>query len=226
VPSTAPVTSEGAPDWAQGLSLVERRFAEEFVVDLNGTEAALRAGLGKGNKKSASAVATRIRKRAEVAAAINYLLGQRTGVTGTGIISELGAIAFSRITDYLKLEKGRLVLAIDDLGKLPDEAKAAISKLRERVWEDGTITIEVELHDKIAALTLLGKSTGAFVERSEVRHTVTVETVQDVRDRVSRRLAQLGRNNAAAANPTAEIDPPPRRALPPAAKAGPVIEHE
>jgi hypothetical protein len=63
----------------------------------------------------------------------------------------------------LNLQNKRLVLAVDDLDELPDEAKAAIAKLKERVNGDGSISIEVELHDKLVALDRLGKSIGFLV---------------------------------------------------------------
>jgi hypothetical protein len=46
-----PVATESPPAWAAGLSLRERRFVEEFIVDLNGRAAGVPAGLGKNPKK-------------------------------------------------------------------------------------------------------------------------------------------------------------------------------
>jgi hypothetical protein len=216
------------PKWAADLSPVEMRFVQEYVIDLNGMAAGLRAGLGgKGkNRKSAGSVASRIKKRAHVAAAISALMAEQTGVTASAIVGELGAIGFSRITDYLKLENGRLALAVDDLKDLPDEAAAAISKLRERVWDDGTITIEVELHDKVAALTLLGKSVSLFKERGKIAHTHTIEEA-DPLESIRARINQLVKNNQAYEASRREVAPPlSRAALPPAEKEGPVIDGE
>jgi phage terminase small subunit len=167
-------------------------------------------------------MASRIRKKAAVAAAISALMAERSGVTSTAVVNELGAIAFSNITDYLKLENGRLVLAVADLNDLSDEAKAAIAKLRERVNHDGSISIEVELHDKISALDRLGKSIGLFKERSEVAHRHEVELV-DPLDRINARLEQL--RKARAAEPFVEIEPPLQRHIaPPTTPAGPIID--
>src|ERR1700678_2548207 len=104
-----PPTTEDAPSWAADLSLRERRFVEEFIVDLNGRAAGVRAGLGK-NPKSGGEMAARLRKKPAVAAAISALMAERNGVTGAAVVGELGAIAFSNIKNYLKLENGRLVL--------------------------------------------------------------------------------------------------------------------
>jgi phage terminase small subunit len=225
LPAAAP---KAPPAWARDLSPVEMRFVQEYVIDLNGMQAALRAGLGgkNKNKKSAGSVAARIKKRAHVASAITALLAEQSGVTASAIVGELGAIGFSRITDYLKLENGRLALAVDDLKDLPDEAAAAISKLRERVWDDGTITIEVELHDKVAALNMLAKATPFFKERGEIKHSVEIEE-DDPLDRIRARIDQLIKNNQAFDASRGEIDAPVQRpALPPAAKVGPIIDAE
>jgi hypothetical protein len=77
---------------------------------------------------------------------------------------------------------------VSDPSDLPDEAAAAISKLRERVWDDGTITIEVEPHDKVAALTMLGKATALFKERAEVDHNHTLTLEVKLLDSIKERL--------------------------------------
>jgi phage terminase small subunit len=219
-----PPKAENAAILAVELTLRERRFVEEYVVDLNGRNAAVRAGLGK-TVKSATELASRMRKKATVAAAINALMGERGGTTSTAIVNELGAIAFSKITDYLKIEKGRLVLAVASLDQLPDEAKAAISRLKERVNDDGSISIEVELHDKIAALTQLGKSLGMFKERAEVDHNHTHMLDVDPLIAINERLDRLAA--AQRLNTLPEIDAPVQRALPRADKPlGPIIEHD
>jgi phage terminase small subunit len=214
-----PTKTEDAPTWAAELTPRERRFVEEYIVDLNGKAAAIRAGLGK-SAKSATEMASRMRKKPHVAAAISALMAERNGVTGAAVVGELGAIAFSKITDYLKLENGRLVLTVSDLNELPDEAKAAIAKLRERANDDGTVTIEVELHDKIAALDKLGKALGIFKERSEVDHHHEVEFV-DPLERIRQRLNTLKR--AREAEPEMEIQPPLRITPPQSERPAPII---
>jgi phage terminase small subunit len=215
-----PVATESPPAWAAGLSLRERRFVEEFIVDLNGRAAGTRARLGN-NPKSAGEIASKMRKKPHVAAAISALMAERNGVTGAAVVGELGAIAFSRITDYLKLQNKRLVLAVDDLDELPDEAKAAIAKLKERVNDDGSISIEVELHDKLGALTRLGQSISLFKE-ADVNHRHKHEhEIVDPLQRIRERLNALRRSRADV--PDVVIDPPPKRIVPPSAERQPPV---
>jgi phage terminase small subunit len=215
-----PIPSDDTPPWAAELSLRERRFVSEFIVDLNGRQAAIRAGLGK-TPKSAGEIASQMRRKPTVAAAISALLNERNGVTGAAVVGELGAIAFSRITDFLKLENGRLVLTVSDLNLLPEEAIAAIARLKERIDPDtGAVTIDVELHDKLGALDRLGKSIGLFKERAEVNHHHEVE-VLDPLARIRERLNAL--RKAREAGPMVEIEPPVERIAPPPPRPEPPV---
>jgi phage terminase small subunit len=222
-----PPATESTPTWAADLSLRERRFVQEYVVDLNGRAAGVRAGLG-GNPKSAGEMAAKLRAKPHVAAAISSLMNEQHGVAGARIISELGAIAYSRMSDIVQLdEKGRLVLKVKNLDELPDEAKAAIVKLKERHNEDGTITIEVELADKLVALTRLGQAVTLFKEADvNHRHKHEVEIV-DPKARIMERLAAL--KKALDAEAPIEVEPPVRRPQLPRAAAngnGSVIDVE
>jgi phage terminase small subunit len=218
-----PTKTVNTPTWAAELTLRERRFVEEYIIDLNGRQAAIRAQLGK-TIKSATEIASRMRKKATVAAAIGALMAERSGATATAVLSELGAVAFSRISNYLKIDKGRLVLAVSNLNDLSDEAGAAIAKLKERVNDDGTVSIEVELHSKIDALDKLAKVLSLYRERAEVAHTHEHTFDVDPLDAINERLNALARAQRAPLVP--EIDSPVRRSLPPVKDAPLIIDHE
>jgi phage terminase small subunit len=160
-----PVKTAETPPWAAELTLKQRRFVEEFIVDLNGRAAGVRAGLGS-NPKSAGEIASKLRKIPAVAAAISALMAEKHGVVGAAVVGELGAIAFSRISNYLKIQDGRLVLAVASLDDLPDEPVAAIAKLKERVNDDGSISIEVELQMRLSGKERQRSSWGRVVLRA------------------------------------------------------------
>jgi hypothetical protein len=112
-------------------------------------------------------------------------------------------------TPFVKLDSnGRLAIKVKNLDDLPDEIKSAIVKLKERHNEDGTVTIEVEMADKIAALDRLGKSIGLFKEKSESTVHHHIEVV-DPMSRILDRLNAL--KNALDADAPADIEPPVRR---------------
>jgi phage terminase small subunit len=145
-------------------------FVREFLVDLNGTQAAIRAGY---SARSASVQAARLLANAKVAAAIEAgkaARAERTGITQERVLQELAVLAFSDIDHYEIDDNGQVVLAAG----APKTAKRAISSLKKRVTFDaeGGITREVELRfwDKPGALKLAGRhvNTPGFWERFEI----------------------------------------------------------
>lgn len=155
---------DGAPPWAEGLNDRERAFVEQYVVDLNPTEAAVRAGLGK-TRKSSTEIASRMRKTPKVAEAISRLMTERSGVTGAAVLNEIGRIAFAKFTDFARIEGGQLV--ITDTSKLTEDQMAAIAEISETVGEGGR-TIKIKLHDKLHALDRMARALGLYKERVEM----------------------------------------------------------
>src|SRR5690348_16931724 len=125
-----PVAAERTPSWSAELTLRERRFVEEYLVDLNGTEAAVRAGLGK-TRKSSTEIACRLRRKMTVATAIATLMNERAATTGSRIVEELARVGFAKITDFVRVEDGRLI--VTDTGKLSEDQQAAICEISETV---------------------------------------------------------------------------------------------
>lgn len=141
----------------------QKRFCEEYIIDLNATQAAIRAGY---SPKSAPKVGDQIRRKTEIAAEIARLQeirSQKTGITAERVIEELRRLAFS---DNRKLyrEDGTL--------KLPHEwdedTAAAVSGAETRENYRGVITRKIRLWDKKGALELLGKHLGLFKDRVEL----------------------------------------------------------
>jgi phage terminase small subunit len=212
-----PVPTKDAPLWAAELTLKQRRFVEEFIVDLNGRAAGVRAGLGK-SPKSAGEIAAKLRKIPAVAAAISALMAEKHGVAATAIVSELGAVAYARMTDFMTVENGRVV--VRDTALWTDEQKAAVSEIWETTDGVGYRVIRIKLHDKLVALDRLGKSIGLFKEKSESTITHQIEFT-DPMARIKERLASLRRSQQDGAEPRIEIDAPAKRAAIPAPRRTP-----
>jgi phage terminase small subunit len=171
----------------------ERRFVEEFIVDLNAKQAAIRAGLGR-TPKSGMEIASRLRKKATVSAAISALMTERSGVTGAGVITEIARLAFAKMPDYAKIQNGALV--ITDTADLTEDQQAAISEITETVTEAGR-TIRIKLHDKGAALDKLAKILSLYRERVELSGpnggAIPLEAVVSARERVAERMNAIKR---------------------------------
>lgn len=186
---------------APKLTAKERAFVEEYLVDLNGTQAAIRA---KYSPKSAAVIASENLRKPHIAAAIERALAERPGVTRARVVEELAAIAFSdvrKVADWgiatvvktrgkkrRRVQVSRLTLH-ESSGLEPSEA-AAISE----VSQAANGTLRIKLHDKAAALDKLARVLAMFRER--VEHTGAgggpIET-KDVsaREIVERRIAGI-----------------------------------
>ncbi|MCZ0756314.1 terminase small subunit [Anoxybacillus sp. J5B_2022] len=159
------------------LNEKQKRFADEYLIDLNATQAAIRAGY---SPRSAAEQASRLLKNAKVRAYIDERmaeLSRRTGVNQERILRELARIAFVNAPDLINMEDAtiREDATIDDM--------AAIASVRVKVipTENGQgIEREIRLADKIRALDLLGKRFAMWTERQQIDANFGVQIIDDV----------------------------------------------
>ena len=147
------MTKESAVD---RLTPRQRRFAEEYVIDFNGRQAAVRAGYPKD---SASSVASKNTSRPDMQAAIRELLEEPRNQQA---LAHLKAVAFSNIKDYLQIA-GNTFKFIDPARLLPEKA-AAIKKFEVKEVADrkgrSRKVVTLELYDKMGPLIKLAKMLG------------------------------------------------------------------
>jgi hypothetical protein len=68
-----------------------------------------------------------MRTKPHVVAAISALMAERNAVTGAAVVRELGAIAFGRITNYLKIQNAVIDVALHAQGR-PVSAKTLAAR--------------------------------------------------------------------------------------------------
>lgn len=140
---------------ASKLTEKQKRFAREYIVDLNATQAAIRAGY---SKKTACEQGARLLANVKVQEAVKKAMAKRqtrTQITQDKVLQELAAIAFAKGTDYASVTSG--IAIPNDTDKLTDMQKAAIVSIK--ATRDG---VEIKLGNKLKALELLGKHLGMF----------------------------------------------------------------
>ena len=140
----------------------QKIFADEYLIDLNGTRAYRVAY--PSVKKDEVAAAARLLKNVKVEAYIQKRMEERqkrTEITQDRVLEELAAIAFARATDYAEI-KGECV-RIKDTDTLDEQQIRAIAGIKE-----GKYGIELKLNDKEKALELLGRHLGMFKDKLEV----------------------------------------------------------
>ncbi len=144
-----------------GLTARQSRFVEEYLIDLNATQAALRAGY---SPKTAYAQGARLLKHPEVAEAIDAAIQERSerlGLQADDVVLELTRIAFSDIIDYAEWDSGNV--RVRESCDIPAEARRAIAA----VTRTANGSVGVRLHGKVRALDMLAKHLGMYDIRRE-----------------------------------------------------------
>lgn len=147
------------------LTPKQARFVDEYLVDLNATQAAIRAGY---SPKTANEQAARLLANVSVQAAIAERMKARqtrTEITQDMVVAELARIAFGNKRALMKWGPDGVKLV--DSSTITDEDAAMVSEVSETVTEAGG-TIKLKTHDKVKALELLGRHLGMFKEKVEL----------------------------------------------------------
>lgn len=137
----------------------QQRFVEEYLVDLNATQAAIRAGY---STKTADDIGHQLLHHCRVSEEIARAKAERsrrTGVSQDRVIEELAKIAFLKPEDAINFDSATVR---DDA---PPEVLACIAgcKVKTMVGENGDMTErEVKLCDKLKALDMLAKHLGMY----------------------------------------------------------------
>ncbi len=143
------------------LTPKQERFCEEYLVDLNATQAAIRAGY---SEKTADRIANQNLRKLEVCKRIEKLRkkqSERTEITADRVLAELAAIAFADRTKISNIrENGEIAFTPTD--NLSTDVKKTISGI-----ECGKYGIKVSTCDKVKALELLGKHLGLFDKKQD-----------------------------------------------------------
>ncbi len=168
----------------------QQLFVDEYLIDLNATQAAIRAGY---SAKTAYSIGDENLKKPEIAAAVKKAMNERaarTGITADMVIGELAKIGFSDIRKAVRwysqtnvavidadadtealAHEGALRFAVANQVELvssediDDSTASAISE----IGQSSTGALKIKFHDKRAALVDIGKHLGMFKDR--VEHT-------------------------------------------------------
>lgn len=154
------------------LTAKQQRFCEEYLIDLNGTQAAIRAGY---STNSANELAAETLAKPSIKAEIQRLMAlrsNRTQVTKDDVINRLNEIANADLFVILKAAQNE---QYDSLS-VADRRSVKAIKIRTSKTKDGGYTedISIQLHDVVKPLELLGKHLGMFTSPSEDKQSSSV----------------------------------------------------
>ena len=150
----------------------QKRFCEEYLRDLNATQAAIRAGYSTA---SASDIGSENMQKLEIKAEIDKQMAERskrTGITQDRVLEELAKIAFCNPADLINLKDATILIETDRM----DTAAIASVKVKKIPTRDGDPIMEREIRmaDKIKALELCGKHVGLFKDDADTLAPVQV----------------------------------------------------
>ena len=150
------------------MTEAQKRFANEYLIDLNATRAYKAAYPSVSKDATASAAGARMLRNVKVEEYINKRqkdIQNKTNITQERVIQELASIAFLDTTELVKLKGRRVILTnTEDLTEGQRKAIASIKK--------GKSGIELATYDKLKALELIGKHLGMFKDKLEVSGSV------------------------------------------------------
>ena len=149
------------------LSEQRQRFVDEYLIDLNGTQAAIRAGY---SVKTAQEQASRLLSNVMVQQAIAKRMAERskrTGINQDRVVLELAKIAFVKMTDIVD-DHGRIK------GTATDDDLACIESIKYKESDNefgGSVEREVKVASKLKALEMLGKHLGMWNDKVDLNIT-------------------------------------------------------
>lgn len=137
----------------------QRQFVEEYLIDKNATQAAIRAGY---SAKTAGQIGDENLKKPEIAKAVEEglaRLAEEAGVTQERIVEEFCRMGFYDPADLVR----QPVTKPADIANLPENVRRAIVG-----WSwDRQGNFVLKLADKASSLANLGRHLGMFTDKVE-----------------------------------------------------------
>jgi hypothetical protein len=197
------------PKWAEGLSHRERRFVEQYLVDLSPTAAMVRIGsrvtTENGNEyandRSACVAGMQMLAKPHVARAIELALNE-SSVTRLWIIKELKKLIDSKPSDFFTFKDGKLTPK--EFEEIDPDKMNLISKVSEQYNKDGDVVgINLEWMQDKPALRYLAKLLRMEVDRTEISGPEggAIQVQTDPGEIILDKLRQLKKRNDEAAEP-------------------------
>lgn len=137
-------------------------FVDEYLIDLNATQAAIRAGY---SPKSATEIGHENMRKPHIRMSIDRAIAERsrrTGISADRVVRELARLAFINADDLIDFDTATV-----RPGAAEDDT-AAIAGVRVKTASSGSEEREITLFNKLKALELLGRHLGMFTDRLDL----------------------------------------------------------
>ena len=161
------------------LTPKQTRFVEEYLIDVNAKQAAIRAGY---SPKTAKQQGQRLLTNVDVQAAVTKAQkarSERTNAEADEVVLELKRLAFSNIADYV--EWGPDGVKLKDSADMSEEALRCVLEVSETKSEKGG-SVKFKLHDKRGALTDLMRHLGLFTDNLNLGGSIGLRWEETLRE--------------------------------------------
>ena len=170
-----------------------RQFVDEYLIDMNGTQAAIRAGYSEATAQEQS---SQLLDRPDIRELVEQRQKDRidrTQISQDLTVNELKAIALSDIADFVIVKEGG-VIEQRPFNELKKEQTRCVKKIKQTVRtaqsSDGavihqTAVLELELYDKVKSLELLGRHLGIFNDKLTLDGALPLQIVFEVAPQVA-----------------------------------------
>lgn len=153
------------------LTPKQARFVDEYLIDLNATQAAIRAGY---SARSAEVTGSRLLSNAKVAQAIAEAQGarsERVKVDADWVLTRLTEEATADLADIL--DDAGAIKSVKEWPKIWRQGLVAGIDVQEDVIEGVKVgqTVKLKLSDRIKRIELIGKHVAVHAFREKVEHS-------------------------------------------------------
>ena len=161
------------------LTAKQQCFVDEYLLDLNATQAAIRAGYSVRN---ADKIGPELLGNSRVSDAIGEKMAERsrrTGISQDRVIQELARVAFVNAKNVINTKTGEI------LSGATEDDLACIQSVKVKKTETArstTVEREVKLADKMRALELLGKHLGMYKDKMDLNADLDLNITIDYGD--------------------------------------------
>lgn len=154
----------------------QEMFVREYLIDLNATQAAIRAGY---SEKTAKSIGQRLLTNVDIQTAVQEAMDNRANrveITADKVLQEIAHIAFDDIRNYLSFYtdgEGNVRTKIKDSENIDTRSIAEVSQ-----GKDGQF--KFKLYCKDEALNSLGKHLKLFTDKQEIALEAGVKIINDI----------------------------------------------
>ena len=135
------------------------KFCQEYIIELNATQAAIRAGYSKNTARFIACENLTKPNIQQKLAELQKEVAKRNEVTIDIIIAELKELGFSNISDFMHNGK---MLPLAEVAKDKLKAVSQVKLTRSVNGNDKREIIEFKLYDKLSALDKLARHLGFY----------------------------------------------------------------